>query len=487
MAGEQSGSPVEAKETAAQQSSNAAAGNTWNQGLIRGIGLKSATALVIANIIGAGIFTSTGFQAGALGHPGYIFLLWIVGGLLAFCGALCYAELGAAMPRAGAEYVYLRETYGLPFGFMSAFVSLLAGFAAPIASALKSLVRYLTLFFPALASDPVLWGFISINDWIAVGLAWALVAIHLRGIRGGIRFNDWITLFKLTGIILIIAAAAAVGKGSLSHLTYVAPAYGRMSLVDKWGAFANSLIFVMFCYSGWNASAYVAGEIKDPQKNLPRSLLLGTVIVVLLYLGLNAVYFYGASVDALANKVEVGRIASEALFGSAGATLVTIVLSVSLMASASAMTIAGPRVYYALGRDYSPFRLFAQTSSTTGAPGASLLLQGLITSVMILSGRVDQIQQYVGFTLTLFASIAISCVIVLRIRRPEMARPFRAWGYPLTPLLFLSVSAWALVWNFRGRPLESMLSLATVLVGGAIFYATTKRKGVAGGRHQRPE
>jgi APA family basic amino acid/polyamine antiporter len=445
--------------------------NGHPHGLIRGIGLKSATALVIANIIGAGIFTSTGFQAGALGHPGYIFLLWIVGGVLAFCGALCYAELGAAMPRAGGEYVYLRETYGASFGFMSAFISLFAGFAAPIASALKSLVRYLTHFFPGLASDPVLWGVININDWLAIGFAWMLVAIHLRGVRGGIRFNDWITLFKLSGIVLIVLAAAAVGTGQLSNMTFVSDTFRSQGLTDKFGAFANSLIFVMFCYSGWNASAYVAGEIKDPQRNLPRSLTLGTAIVVVLYLALNAVYFYGADVDELANKVEVGLVASNALFGHSGTTLVTTVLSISLLASASAMTIAGPRVYYALGKDFPTFRLFARTSDSTGAPAASLVLQGVITSAMIVSGRVDQIQQYVGFTLTLFASLAVSCVIVLRIRKPDMPRAFRAWGYPVTPLLFLSVSMWALVWNFRGRPVESTLSLATVLVAGILFYA----------------
>lgn len=452
---------------------------TCGQGLIRGIGLKSATALVIANIIGAGIFTSTGFQAGALGHPGYIFLLWVVGGLLAFCGAVCYAELGAAMPQAGGEYVYLRETYGLPVGFMSAFISLFAGFAAPIASTLKSLVRYLTHFFPALTSDPVLFGFINVNDWIAIGFAWSLVAIHLRGVKGGMRFNDWITLFKLLGILLIVFAAAAIGKGQLSNLTHVSQSYRVLGLADKLGAFANSLIFVMFCYSGWNASAYVAGEIKEPRKNLPLSLILGTGIVVILYLALNAVYFYGANVDVLANKVEVGLIASRSLFGNLGATLVTLVLSISLLASASAMTIAGPRVYYALGRDFSPFRIFSRTAASTGAPTASLLLQGVATSGMILSGRVDQIQQYVGFTLTLFASIAISCVIVLRFRRPQMERPFRAWGYPVTPLLFLSISIWTLVWNFRGRPVESILSLVTVLIGGAVFYSMVSRRSKA--------
>jgi len=448
-----------------------------SQGLVRGIGLKSAIALVIANIIGAGIFTSTGFQAGALGHPGYIFLVWIVGGVLALCGALCYAELGAAMPRAGGEYVYLREAYGPSFGFMSAFVSLLAGFAAPVASALKSLVLYLAYFFPGLNPAPVLWGVIDVQDWIAVGFAWLLVAIHLRGVRGGIRFNDWITLFKVIGIIAIIVAAALIGKGQLSHFTQVSGSFHAMSQADKVGAFANCLIFVMFCYSGWNAAAYVAGEIREPKKNLPRSLTIGTVIVVVLYLALNAVYFYGADVNALANKAEVGLISSQALFGGVGATLVTLVLSTSLLASASAMTIAGPRVYYALGRDFPPFRIFGTTRKSTGAPAASLVLQGIVTTGMILSGTVDQIQQYIGFTLTLFASLGVTCLIVMRVRRPHLPRPFRTWGYPITPLLFLAVSVWAMVWNFRGRPVESILALVTVLAGGLVFHFTIRRAG----------
>ncbi len=449
--------------------------NQENESLYRGIRLKSATALVIANIIGAGIFTTTGFQAAALGHPAYIFLLWLVGGVLALCGALVYAEMGAAMPHAGGEYVYLRETYGSMLAFMSAFVSLIAGFAAPIASALKSLVRYLTHFFPILAEEPVLWGFISVNDWIAIGLAWVLVIVQLRGPRG-IRFNDLVTLLKLGGIILIVLAAAAFGKGYLPNLSYVSVTYSQLSLADKLGAFASSLIFVMFCYSGWNAAAYVASEIKEPQRDLPRSLLLGTGIVVVLYLALNAVYFYGANVDELANKVEVGLIAARTLFGEGGATLVTLVLVTSLLASASAMTIAGPRVYYALGRDFHQFRFLARTGTGNGVPSTAIILQGLVISLLILSGRVDQLQQYAGFTLTLFAALAISCVIVLRIRRPDMKRPFRTWGYPATPLLFLLISSWTLIWNFRGRPLESTLSLLTVLAGGVIFQLTIARQ-----------
>jgi APA family basic amino acid/polyamine antiporter len=230
----------------------------------------------------------------------------------------------------------------------------------------------------------------------------------------------------------------------------------------------------MFCYSGWNASAYVASEMRDPQRDLPRSLLLGTVLVVVLYLGLNVVYFMAAGVDGLAGHVEVGQIAARALFGSAGAAVVTLILCVSIIASASAMTIAGPRVYYAFGRDFTPLQGLAYANATTGAPSRALLLQGVVTSAVIVSGRVDQIQQYAGFTLTLFASLAVSCVIVLRRRRPGLVRPFRTWGYPFTPLLFLAVSAWMMLWAFRGRPVESTLSLVTVALGGAAFLALSR-------------
>ena len=356
------------------------------------IGLRSATALVVANIIGAGIFTTTGFQAADLGDPTHIFALWVLGGLLALCGALCYGELGAAMPEAGAEYVYLRETYGASLGFMSAFVSFVAGFPAPIAAALKSLVRYLGAFVPVFEENPQVLGGVGLNDLVAVGLVWLLTFVHLRGVRGGIRFNDFITLFKVLGILAILFAAAALGSGELGNFSHSVPlsTEGGAPLA----AYATSLIFVMFCYSGWNAAAYVASEIDEPQRNLPRALLLGTAAVLLLYLGLNAVYFYGASVEELAGVVEVGLVAARNLFGPVGVTLVTIVLAVSLLASASAMTVAGPRVTFALGRDVPVLRKLAETSATGGAPRNALIVQGIVTSILVLSGRVDQIQQY---------------------------------------------------------------------------------------------
>lgn len=379
------------------------------------------------------------------------------------------------MPHAGAEYVYLRETYGRLFGFMTAFVSLVAGFSAPVASAVKGVVRYSTYFFPALSAEPRLWGVISVNDLIAVALVWILVAIHLRGLRGSVGFNDWITLFKVVGILTIIIAAALIGRGALSNLTRIAPSFYAMNATSRLIAMATSLIFVMFCYSGWNAAAYVAGEMKNPQRDLPLALLLGTGIVVVLYLALNAVYLYGGGVEDLAGKVEVGLVAARRLFGGWGVTFVTSVICISMFASASAMTVAGPRVSYALGVDSPPFRFLSRTPSSTHVPRGALLLQGFATSVLVVSGRVDQIQQYSGLTLLLFTCLAVSCVIVLRIRSPKMHRPFRAWGYPLTPILYLGVSAWMMFWAFQGRPVESVASLLTVLVGGLIFYLTSSR------------
>lgn len=438
------------------------------QGLLSHIHFRSATALVVANVIGAGVFTTTGFQAADLGNPMLILLLWLLGGVLAYCGALCFAELGAAMPAAGGEYIYLRESYGRAFGFMSAFVSLLAGFSAPIAAAVKSLVLYLKAFFPVLETNPAILGSLSLADALALLIIWGLVGVHLRGRKGAIKFNDLITLLKVGGIVIIILSAAAFGDGNPQNFTYVSETYYEMSSTQMFSALATSLIFVMFCYSGWNAAAYVASEIVDPQKTLPRALLAGTTIVTVLYLLLNSVYFYGANVDELAGKVEVGLVASRQLFGSWGAGMVTVVLVVSLLASASAMTIAGPRVYYALGKDIGKFRALTRTNEG-GAPVNALLLQGTVASVILLSGSVDQILSYAGFTLALMSALAVSCVIVLRIRRPDMDRPFRVWAYPLPPLFFMVVSVWTMYWAFQGRPVESTLALLTVAAGGGIF------------------
>jgi APA family basic amino acid/polyamine antiporter len=428
-------------------------------------------------MIGAGIFTTTGFQAAAIGHPGYILALWVVGGVLALCGALCYAELGAAMPKAGGEYVYLRRTFGEALGFMSAFISLIAGFSAPIASATKGFAAYLLELAPAL-NLPAWLGKGGLESVIAILVVWGLIGIQLRGAREGLRFLDRITIFKIAGILLLIVAAAVLGDGRVENLTTVSNVFETSDAAQIQSALGTSLIFVMFCYSGWNASAYLAGEFENPQRDLPRSLLLGTGIVVLFYLGLNVMYFYGAPVDELAGKVEVGLVAARALFGDVGVSLTVALLLISLLASASAMTLAGPRVYYAIGKDDPNLAFLARMSESGSTPRIALLLQGVVTTLIIVTGRIDQIMQYAGFTLTLFATLAVSCVIVLRIREPDLERPFRTFGYPVTPLLFIGVSLWMMFWSARGRPLESSLAFATVVAAWGCFRLLRRKPNI---------
>ncbi len=444
--------------------------------LARGVRLRSATALVVASMIGAGIFTTTGFQAQDLGHPGWILFLWALGGVLAWCGALCFAELGAMMPNAGAEYVYIRETYGPAMAFMSAFVALVAGFSAPIAAALKGLVRYLGHFVPVFADDPRLAGLVSVNDLAAIALAWALVALHARGLRAGLGFTDAVTAFKVLGIICFIVVAVVSGRGVAARITEVSPIYGALGTLDLISNLATSLIFVNFCYLGWNGAAYMAGEMSAPQRDLPRALLLGTGLVTALYLALNLVYLYAAGVEGLAGAVEVGLVAAKSLFGPAGISAVAALLCVSILASASAMTALGPRVYYAFGQDVAPLNWLSRVSPRSAAPVNALVVQGALTTLLILSGRVDQILQYAGFTLTLFASLAVSCVLVLRVRWPAAPRPFRVWGYPVTPILFLLVSAWTMLWALRGRPAESLLGLATAAIGAVLCLVIAPRR-----------
>lgn len=440
--------------------------------LRRNIDAKTAVCVVVANMIGAGIFTTTGFQAAALGDPVYIYALWLLGGALALCGAVCYAELGSAMPHAGGEYVYLREAYGPALGFMSAIVSLTAGFSAPIAAALISLMAYLSHYLPWLGDAPILFN-LSANQLAAIGVLWGLVAIHSRKTTVGLGVTNVITLFKVSAIILIIVAGAAIGEGQVEQLYRPASSAPQGSVLFE--AMASSLVFVMFCYSGWNSASYLAGELRNPGAVLPRALLGGTALVVLLYLGLNLVYFYGAGVDGLAGKVEVALVASERLFGSAGAGLVTAALSISLLAAASVMTAVGPRVYYAAGRDSVFLGKLAEVDVHTGVPVPALLLQAMISTCFIMLGTVEQIQQYAGFTLSLFATLSVSALFVLRRRHPGRSIPFRVPGYPFTPLLFIAVSLWMVLWAVRARPLESFLGLATVGLSGLIPLMLARR------------
>ena len=448
--------------------------------LLRSIGVFTATCVVVANVIGAGIFTTPGFLARDLGSPLTLLAIWVLGAILAFAGALSYSELGAAFPEAGGEYVYLREAYGPVWGYLSGWTSFFAGFTAPIAAACIGFSAYLSHFAPQLGPGNILWS-IPVGRWewrlsggqVAALLAlWLLSLTHISGVQRGARLQVALTVGKTAAIVALIVFGLTLGSGNWEHLRS-AP----QGLVPE-QAFRNipvSLIFVLYCFSGWNAAAYLAGEIRQPHRNIPLSLLAGTVIVTILYIGLNVLFLYALALSEMSGVLEIGQKASLALFGPVATKLVAALMALSILASASAMVLAGPRVYFAMATDGLFPKTLAGVHALYQSPASSILFQSAWTSVLILTGTFEQLIVYSGFVLVLFSALAVAAVIVLRWRRPGLPLPFRVPLYPYTPLVFVGFSVWILLFTLQGRPVESLLGIATVLLGLPLYFYWRRR------------
>jgi basic amino acid/polyamine antiporter, APA family len=436
------------------------------------LGLAAATAIVIANMIGVGVFTSTGYQAASLHDPGTILVAWVVGGVLALCGAAAYAELGAMMPRVGGEYVYLSEAYHPVVGTMSGWASLVAGFSAPIAAAAIAFAAYVGAVAPGLDAGA--------QKLVAIGLIVAMTALHAVDTVVGGRVQTVFTAAKALLIVVFVGAGLLLGSGDTAHF---ASASGGLSNIWT-NQFAVSLMYVSFAYSGWNAAAYIAGELDRPERTVPRSLLVGTGVVMVLYVLLNVVFLYAVPSGVLATGSgggpikEVGDAAARALFGAGAGRVFSISISLALVSTVSAMVMAGPRVYTAMAEDGVLPRALARRTSG-GAPFLSVALQGVIACAIVVWGTFDEIVRYVGFTLVIFAAMTVVAVFVLRIRRPGADRPYRTWGYPVTPVLFVAMSAWVAYSEIDQHPHESVYGLATVAVG-AVAYAIARLRPAAG-------
>ena len=443
--------------------------------LKRNVGLLTATSLVIANVIGAGIYTTPGFLARDLGSPFAVLAIWVLGAILALAGALSYSELGAAYPEAGGEYVYLREAFGPLWGYLSGWTSFFAGFAAPIAAATIGFAAYLAHFSPGLVPGNILWSTslgplpirLSGGQIVALIALWLLSLTHLSGMRRGGQLQVLLTVGKVASIAALIILGLWLGHGDWGNFHS-----GPQGLLPKgvYHSSAVSLIFVLYCYMGWNAAAYIAGEVREPHRTLPQSLLAGTAIVTVFYLGLNMLFLYGLGIDGMSGVLQVGEKASQALFGPMATHLVAAMMALSILASASAMIAVGPRVYFAMASDGLFPKSLAGVHSHYQSPSASILSQAAWTSVLILTGTFEALIVYSGFVLVFFSALAVASLIVLRLRRPELARPFRVPLYPWTPLIFVGFSIWILIYTLWGRPLESSLGIATVLLGLPYFY-----------------
>jgi len=448
----------EANRTAASPDSN---------GLVRKLGLFPLTNIVIANMIGAGIFTTSGLLMGDLHNPVVMLALWLVGGVVALCGALSYGELGAAIPHAGGEYAFLSRLYHPVLGFLSGWVSFFVGFSAPIAASAIGFSEYLTRAFPGLLHPGLFPGAaeaVVMKKLYAVLIIAAFTFLHTRGLEAGARVQNALTGLKILLIVGLVAAGFAVGKGSFAHLTAAAPFNFDFSGFKTMGL---SLMWIMFAYSGWNASAYIGSEVRDPSRNLPRSLLLGTGVVMLLYAALNLFYIYAIRPAEMEGVISVAGLAAGNLFGKSAETVLSLLISFALFSSLSAYLILGPRVYYSMARDGIFFKSIGFVDPKSSVPTRSILLQGGIAVAMVFLGTFEQLLTYMGFSLGIFPLLAVLGVFKLRrTGRSAVKLP----GYPVASAVYILVGATILVLSFLERPVESLVAIATALAGIPVYY-----------------
>ena len=424
----------------------------------RAVSATTATAIAVADMIGIGVFTSLGFQLASIPSGFSILMLWIVGGLAALSGALAYAELAVAFPRSGGEYNFLSRIYHPALGFMAGWGSATVGFAAPVALAAMAFGEYFAGVVPG--APPVLLG---------LAVAWGVTLVHFLGVRTGSTFQNLSTLIKIALIVAFIVAGFGVAEPQpISFL----PQPGDLGYIFS-APFAVSLVFVMYSYSGWNAATYIAGDVREPERTLPTAMLVATLVVMVLYVLLNAVFLYSTPIAAMAGQLNVAQIAGEHIFGAAGGRVVAALICIGLISAISAMMWIGPRVTVAMGEDFPLLRIFSQRSAT-GVPVVALSLQISVVTVLLLTQSFEAVLDFIQFSLTLCSFLAVLGVIVLRIQRPALPRPYKVWGYPLTPFVFLGVTGFMMYYLVSERPAQSLASLALTASGLALYFLSRR-------------
>ena len=434
--------------------------------LQRRLDLFPLTNIVIASMVGAGIFTSSGLLMQDLRNPLLMMALWVVGGVIALCGALCYGEVGAAIPRAGGEYIFLSKLFSPCLGFLSGWLSLFAGFSAPIAFSAMGCIEYLSRAFPGLLQIGLLEEDLEallLRKIYAIAVIAVFTLIHLRGIVFGAKVQNALTIMKVGLIVALIVFGLASGKGDTAHFSSQSFDFGFAG----WKVIGLSLMWIMFAYSGWNAAAYLGSEIKNPAKNLPLSLFLGTGIVILLYLAFNVFYIYAVPPEEMEGVISIAGLAAGRAFGPSFEVVISVLISFALLSSLSAFIILGPRVYYAMAKDGCFFRFAARIHPVYKVPHRSILLQGAIASVLVLMGSFEQILTYMGFSLGIFPILVVMGVFKLR---RSGASPHRMPGYPLVPLVYIAFGIGILVLAFLERPLVSSIALGTTALGIPVYF-----------------
>lgn len=444
----------------------------------RELTIFSATALVVSNMVGTVIFTSTGFLAGDLGNPFLVLGIWVLGGLMATAGCLVYVELGVNLPRSGGEYVYLREAWGPTWGFMSGWVSFFAGFSAPIAASALAASLYLGNLAPTISSNEIVETenklFVTLNlSLIQLNFStYHLVAIffvalfslfNIFGLRIAVKLQNILAISKVGMILAFVILGALIGNGNIENFLLSTERTSSHTLATQ---FAVSLIVIMFAYSGWNAATYVVEELRTPATTLPKALVTGTLLVTTLYLCLNLIYIYAVPLEDIKGVEAVGAVTAKVLFGKQIGNLFGVMMALALISTSSSMIIAGPRVYHAMAVDGCFFHGAKRIHPRWKTPVLSIFYQGMASILMILVSSIESLFYFVGFALIFFSGLAAAGVLKLRKRKGWKGTRALNWFYPAIPLTFVLVSVWMLSYTLFLRPIESTWGLIIISTGG---------------------
>ena len=442
--------------------------------LLRQLGIGSASALVISNMIGAGIWTTSGLLAGQLGSAPSILLIWAVGAVCALAGAFCYSELGVNFPSSGGEYVYLTQAYGPTWGFMTGWVSFFAGFSAPIAAAAMAFSDYLGRFFPAFAlanSHHLIgsgaWEFkLGLPQAAACAVIASFTVINCLGVRLSARVQNVLTLIKVVVIAGFLLAGLGFGAGSWDNFSHPAV---RTSTTPMPAQFIVSLLLIYLGYSGWNAATYIAEELKQPARTLPYSLAYGTALVAALYIGLNVLFIYAVPLEDMKGVVAVGSLAATHLFGPAVAGFFGAAMMLSLLATINAEVTIGPRVYYAMAKNGAFFSAAAKVHPRWRTPAAAILCQGMCSMLMTMTPFVDLLM-YIGFLLNFFAVLSVASLFVFRKRPGWRKLSVVSFAYPAIPVFFILVGIGMTIFGLTYKPATATIAILTLAVGALVYH-----------------
>lgn len=445
------------------------------------MGLLDATSLVIGSVIGSGIFMTTGFIIGFVKSPWLVMLVWVLGGIITLTGALSFAELAGMFPKAGGQFIYLKEAYGDWSGFLFGWAFFWVIMCGGIAALAVGFSEYMGYFFPGVSNQSILFRTeigglpysLSVGQFIAVGSIIILSAINYFGIKSGVFVQNVFVFLRIASIAVLVGFGWLIGRKS--GMVNWASFFQTGGSSFAWKSLGLALFAVLWTYDGWYAVNCTASEVKKPEKTIPLSLMLGTGIVVLVYLLVNSVYLAALPVEKMSDVARVGELAATALFGQQAAALIAGAITVAIFGCLAATVLYGPRVYYAMSEAGLFFRSMMFIHPRFRVPTRAIVWQGVWASILCLSGTYQTLYEFVVFALVLFFAATGAAIFVLRINKPDLPRPYKTWGYPVVPLVFVLINLIVFVNSIYSQPRESFIGLLIILAGVPAFVYWRKK------------